>query len=78
MKNVFLLLFSLIVVLKLYAKFTVNLQKLPSDAWENRRGVRGEYRRFRYQLGLSFGAHGIEWQLLHKGKFIGSVDSQYI
>lgn len=78
MKNVFLLPFSLIVVLKLHVKLTVNLQKLPSDAWENRRGVRGEYRRFRYQLGLRLVAGGIEWQFLHKGKIIGSVDCQYV
>ena len=78
MKNVFALAFPLIVVLKLHVRLSVDLQKLPSDAWEKRRGVSGEYRRFRYQLGLGFGAGGIEWQFLHKGKVIGSVDCQYI
>jgi hypothetical protein len=78
MKNVFSLPFSLILALLLHAILTVDLQKLPSDAWEKRRGVKGEYRRFRYQLGLTLIAGGIEWQFLHKRKVIGSVDCQYI
>jgi len=77
MKMVSLLLSLFILVLKLHVKLSVDLGKLPSDGWEKRKGVGGEYRRFRYNLGLSFGAGGIEWRFLHKGKVIGYVDCQY-
>ena len=70
--------FKLILALKLHVKLSVNLRDLPSDAWERHRGVRGEYHRVRYTLGLVFGAGGIEWRFLHKGTIIGSVDCEYL
>jgi len=78
MKTVLSLPSPLILVLKLHVKLSVDLEKLPADAREKRKGVGGQYCRFRYQLGLSFGAGGIEWRFLHNGKIIGSVDCQYI
>jgi hypothetical protein len=75
---VFSLLSLLILVLKMQVSLSVDLEKLPTDAWENRKGINGcYYRRYHYHLGLSFGAGGIEWRLLHKNKVIGSVKCKY-
>jgi hypothetical protein len=63
--------------LKAQVKLSVNLECLPSEAWEVRQGVSGKYRRVRFQLGLSFGPGGIEWRFLYKGKVIGSVQCEY-
>jgi hypothetical protein len=63
--------------MKIQVKLTVNLNKLPPSAWEVRKGATGNYRRVRYDLGLSFGAGGIEWRFLHKGKVMGSVATDY-
>jgi hypothetical protein len=78
MKKVFLLSSPLILVFKIHVKLSVDLGKLPADAWERRKGLSGEYSRVHYHLGLSFGAGGIEWRFLYKGKVIGSVDCQYM
>jgi hypothetical protein len=67
----------LIVGLKAHVKLSVNLERLPPEAWEVRQGVSGKYRRVRYHLGLSFGPGGIEWRFLYQGKVIGSVECQY-
>ena len=75
---VFSLLFLLILVLKMQVRLSVDLEKLPADAWENRKGIDGHfYRRYHYHLGLSFGAGGIEWRFLYKNKVIGSVTCKY-
>jgi hypothetical protein len=63
--------------LKAQVKLSVNLECLPSEAWEVRQGVSGKYKRVRFQLGLSFGPGGIEWRFLYKGKVIGSVQCEY-
>jgi hypothetical protein len=65
-------------VMKHQVKLTVDLTKLPRSAWEMRRGLNGSYRRVRYELGLSFGAGGIEWRFLYQGKVMGSVTSDYV
>jgi hypothetical protein len=67
----------LIIGLTAHVKLSVNLESLPPEAWETRRGVSGKYRRVRYHLGLSFGPGGIEWRFLYEGKVIGSVECEY-
>jgi hypothetical protein len=57
---------------------TVDLKNLPRSAWEVRKGMNGSYRRVRYELGLTFGAGGIEWRFLYQGKVMGSVKSDYV
>lgn len=69
---------GLILVMKMHINLTVDLGKLPPDAWERKEGVRGTYRRVQYELGLSFGAGGIEWRFLYKGKVMGSVKCEYV
>lgn len=62
----------------MHVKLSVDLAKLPADAWEKRWSKSGgAYRRVRYQLGLNFGPGGIEWRFLYKGKVIGSVNCDY-
>jgi len=69
---------KLISVMKQGVKLTVDLKNLPQSAWDIRKGVNGAYRRVRYDLGLAFGAGGIEWRFLYKGKVMGSVTCDYI
>lgn len=78
MKNVFSLSSPLILVLKLHAKLSFDLEKLPADSCEKRNGVVGEYFRFHYNIGLSVNADGFEWQFLYKGNVIESVGVQCI
>jgi hypothetical protein len=76
--RILLLLALLILVMKSQVKLTVDLKNLPQSAWEVRKGVNGSYTRVRYDLGLAFGAGGIEWRFLYEGKVMGSVMSDYL
>jgi hypothetical protein len=76
-KMVFELTSVLIVALKMHVSLSVDLNKLPPEAWEKRKGLKGEYHRVRYYLGLTFGAGGIEWRFLYQGKVIGSAECKY-
>jgi hypothetical protein len=77
-EKVAILVTALTLVLKMQARLSVDLGQLPVDAWESRRGRTGPYRRVHYHLGLLFGAGGIEWQLLHNGKVMTSVECEYM
>lgn len=59
------------------AVLTVDLRKLPPDAITERKGPKGTYYRVDYDLGVKFGAAGIEFSFLHLGKVIGHVDASY-
>lgn len=61
----------------MHCVFTVDLRKLPSDAFQKKIGPSGEYYEVRYQIGLIFGPGGIELRYLYKGKIMGSVDCDY-
>jgi hypothetical protein len=76
--KVLLILSELILVMKMHVRLTVDLNKIPENAWEKRQGTHGAYRRVQYELGLSFGAGGIEWRFLYNGKIMGSVACEYI
>jgi len=65
--------------LQIYVALSVNLRNLPPEAWQKRTALTGgNYLRVQYQLGLSFGAGGIEWRFMYKDKVIGAVDCQYM
>ena len=77
-QKVYPMISGLTLVMKMHVRLTVDLKELPSRAWERRKGRDGAYRRVQYELGLSFGAGGIEWFFRYDGKIIGSVKSEYI
>ena len=56
---------------------TVDLRKLPKDAFVRKYGPKGEYYRVDYDLGFTFGPAGIEFSFLYRAKVMGSVDAQY-
>ena len=62
----------------LHSKLTVDLRKLPVDAWIRSEGPFGEYYAVDYEIGLLFGAGGIEFRFLHEGKVIGSLECEYV
>jgi hypothetical protein len=61
-----------------HVRLRVDLTKLPQEAWEQKRGTSGIYRRVHYYLGLCFGSGGVEWRFLYNGKVMGSAECEYI
>jgi hypothetical protein len=59
------------------ADLCVDLRKLPPDAITERNGPKGTYYRVDYDLGVKFGAAGIEFTFLYQGKVMGYVDANY-
>lgn len=72
---------NVLIILSLAIKqlttLTVDLRKLPKDAFYKRMGPKGEYYGVSYQVGITFGAGGIEFRFLYKGTAVGSVNTDY-
>ena len=56
---------------------SVDLRKLPANAITEKNGPKGSYYRVDYDLGVTFGAAGIEFKFLYQGRTIGYVEASY-
>jgi hypothetical protein len=65
------------IALKKHCRLTVNLRELPQRAFVFKEGPYGQYYQVRYDIGLVFGAAGIEFRFLYNGSIIGSVHCEY-
>jgi len=63
--------------LKHLTALKVNLRELSEAAFYKKRGPLGEYRRVAYQIGLSFGAGGVDFTFTHQGRVVGYVSTEY-
>jgi hypothetical protein len=59
-------------------KLTVDLRKLPKDAFKEFRSRHsGKYYKVTYTMGLTFGGGGLEFKFLYGGQVMGAVAADY-
>lgn len=63
--------------LRKHCTLRADLRKVPASGVWKGHGPQGGYYTVSFDLGLSFGAGGIEFRILYGGKILGSVECAY-
>jgi len=70
-------LYRLILGIHGHGEMQVDLRRIPLRGWRKENGPRGRYYSVDFELGLVFGAGGIEFRFSYEGNIIGAVPCAY-